>query len=97
MNGDGSSATSDRQSSQTQGNLGNFLNNQTLIICQFQNYSNTTTNKTILFRQNAASTSVQAGVTLWRNTSAITSIYLFLNADSFATGSTFTLYGIKSA
>jgi len=36
-------------------------------------------------------------VSLWRSTSAITSIYLFLSAYNFATGTTATLYGIKNA
>ena len=40
---------------------------------------------------------VLASVGLWRNTAAITSIYLFLSAYNFATGTTATLYGIKSA
>jgi hypothetical protein len=36
-------------------------------------------------------------VSLWRSTSAITSIYLFLSAYNFAIGTTATLYGIKNA
>ena len=97
MNGDGSTTTSDRSSSLNQAVLGNFLNNATATIIQFQNYSNTTTNKVMLFRQNAPSTVIQAGIVLWRSTSAITSILLYLNSGNFSTGSTFTLYGIKAA
>jgi hypothetical protein len=67
-------------------------------IAHFQNYSNTTTNKTVLIRNTpAVSATVEAGVGLWRNTSAITSITLLpLSGASLATGSTFTLYGIKA-
>ena len=64
------------------------------------NYSNTTTNKTVLARGNRASSGVVAQVGMWGNTSAITSITID-NVDSasanFVAGSTFTLYGIKAA
>ena len=97
MQGDGTNATSNRASNQNQSALGNFLNNTTITISHFQNYSNTSINKTIVNRSNAASTVVQTNVNLWRSNSAISSILLFLNADNFATGTTFTLYGIKAA
>lgn len=63
---------------------------------QIMNYSNTTTNKTVLGR-GGSKDQVSGDVGLWRSTSAITSVKLFLNSDSFRTGSTFTLYGIKAA
>lgn len=68
-------------------------------IVQIMNYSNTTTNKTLLSRANNAATGVDAIVGLWRSTSAITSIdlYAWTSTYKFDTGSTFTLYGIKSA
>jgi hypothetical protein len=66
-------------------------------IVQLQNYSNTTTYKTVLTRASNAGRGVDAIVGLWRNTSAITSITVSVtNSLSFAVGSTFTLYGIKS-
>jgi hypothetical protein len=62
------------------------------------NYSNTTTNKTILSRINNAENSTVARVTLWRNTAAISTIFLTEgNGANFIAGSTFTLYGIKAA
>ena len=67
------------------------------MIVNLQNYSNTTTNKTLIYRSGITSLATTANVGLWRNTSAITSIYLFTSASTFATGSTFTLYGVKSA
>jgi hypothetical protein len=69
------------------------------VIIQVQNYSNTTTNKTLLARSNNAGVSTDVGVGLWRNTAAITSVTLIGGSFgySFITGSTFTLYGVKSA
>jgi hypothetical protein len=67
-------------------------------ILNFQNYSNSTTYKTVLCRGNAAATGTDAQVVLWRNTAAITSIELSPEfSGTFAVGSTFTIYGIKSA
>jgi hypothetical protein len=67
-------------------------------IVNIQNYSNSTTHKTTLARGNNAGLQLGAYVGLWRNTAAITSVKCFtLSGANFATGSTFTLYGIKSA
>lgn len=98
--GNGSSATSSRFSNQTEWVIGPMESTQIVnMICQIQNYSNTTTNKTMLVRSNDTSIATQAMVCLWRSTSAITSIYLFPEPakGNFKTGSTFTLYGVKSA
>jgi hypothetical protein len=67
-----------------------------LSILHFMNYSNTTTFKTILNRENPG----QFGYTgywanLYRSTSAITSITMQY-AASFGVGTTVSLYGIKS-
>ena len=66
-------------------------------INHIQNYSNTTTFKTLLNRSNeTGGTSATAG--LWRSTSAITSITLTAeSALNLLAGSTFTLYGISAA
>lgn len=64
-----------------------------------QNYSNTTTNKSIIVRNGTADLSVSALVGLWRSTSAITSITLTPDnylSPVFVVGSTFSLYGIKA-
>lgn len=58
------------------------------------------TNKTTLGSHagdNNGAGGVDLTVGLWRNTSAITSIYVFCSYLTFKTGSTFTLYGIKNA
>jgi hypothetical protein len=63
-----------------------------------QNYSNTTTYKTVLSRGNAANEMTVAYVGLWRATSAINIITMTSeNASNFIAGSTFTLYGIAAA
>lgn len=67
-------------------------------ITNINNYSNSTTYKTTLTRANAASTGTDATVGLWRSTSAITAITIFTNdSGNYASGSTFTLYGVKAA
>jgi len=97
--GDGSTAVSARGTSETFGRLaiGNPTN-QFNVIGQIQNYSNSTTYKTWLSRSNIPADYVGALAGLWRSTSAITAIQILTTtADTFATGSTFTLYGIKAA
>lgn len=66
------------------------------VITQFQNYSNTTTNKTTVSRYNLTS-EVSTSVALWRSTAAINIITVRPTGGSFQTGTTFTLYGIKAA
>ena len=66
-------------------------------IIQIQNYSNTTTYKTVLIRGDSADYGVKASVGLWRSTSAITRIDIKSDAVNFITGSTFTIYGIAAA
>ena len=99
--GSGTSAASDRSSS-TANSLGNWNVDTSTgvvqpIITQIQNYSNTTTYKTFLTRINspAPDTYVGAVVSLWRSTSAITSVE-FKTSANVGSGSTFTLYGIKA-
>ena len=64
-------------------------------IIHFNNYSNTTTNKTFISRESGDSTTVST-VGLWRSTSSINSINLYPGGANFASGSTFSLYGIKA-
>jgi len=72
-------------------------NNNSNAIINFLNYSNSTTYKTIITRANNANNGTNAGVNLWRNTNAITSIKLYASSGNLDTGSTFTLYGITAA
>jgi hypothetical protein len=94
--GSGTSATSGRSSTSANIYCMDISTSNSTLICQVQNYSNTTTFKTSLQRGNAASNAVTSTVGLWRNTAAITSLTLS-NSNTFITGSTFTLYGIKAA
>jgi hypothetical protein len=67
-------------------------------IYTFNNYSNTTTLKTVLSRFNSTGSHMGAMVGLWNSTAAISTITVGNdNAANFASGSTFSLYGIEYA
>lgn len=100
LSGTGSAAQSTRFSNRTNFNIDYNATPNTEIgnrIIQIQNYSNTTTNKTALVRSNRAGGGVDAVVGLWRSTAAINEIKITHDTAQFASGSTFTLYGIKAA
>lgn len=65
------------------------------------NYASTTVNKTILGRSGMSGTASTIGnvanVALWRNTAAINSVTLLAANQSFASGSTFALYGVLAS
>jgi len=106
LQGNGSAASSARYSSQgaiywDDDTTGSGF---TTIRFNIMNYSNTTTYKTVLAREDNAGIATIARVGLWRNTAAINAINLYGSdqagagsADNFAAGSTFTLYGIQAA
>lgn len=98
--GNGSSAASYQGSNETQFDLsvaaGTSSINPTAQIISINNYSNTTTNKTILSRYSLASGAVEAMVGLYRSTAAITSVSYFTQG-TMQIGTTATLYGIKAA
>jgi len=74
------------------------LNNN--FICHIMDYSNTTTNKTVVSRQNNPSSAypgTSAVVGLWRSTAAITSVLIKPAGGNLLSGSTFKLYGIEAA
>ena len=108
VRGNGTSALSYRKSGMTLASVADEVKNDNYntAIINFQNYGNSTTYKTSIARTGNAGLSTAATVSLWRSTSAITSITLAECADggtgTFSTGnltagSTFTLYGIKAA
>jgi hypothetical protein len=94
--GDGSTAASARQSNTTSMRTGLLFNTDGMSILQFMNYSNTTTNKTVISRGSVAGGQARAGVGLWRNTAAINSITVVNPGSPETITGTFTLYGIKA-
>lgn len=66
-------------------------------MAHIMNYANTSTYKTAIVRANNAGNAVEAIVDLWRSTAAISSIVVGVDSNSYAAGSTFTLYGIAAA
>lgn len=98
--GTGSAAGSSRSSSQTIIGLGGIYNSGSGIgtnIASINNYSNSTTYKTVLTRANNGGL-VQTRVGLWRSTAAINTIKLLVESSgTFNTGTTLTLYGIAAA
>ena len=101
--GNGSSASSYRLASQTAGTFdglaggGSASGTYNAMVLNFQNYSNTSTYKTVIGRSGTAGAYTLAAVNLWRSTSAISSIYVQPAVGSFAVGSTFSLYGLLAA
>jgi hypothetical protein len=98
LSGNGSTATSDRYSTATV--MGGGLITSSVRfnnIINIQNYSNTTTFKTVLFRSNVSDSLVRTSVNLWRSTAAITQIDVLATATTFASGTTISLYGIANA
>jgi hypothetical protein len=98
LSGNGSTASSDRYSTATV--MGGGLITSSVRfnnIINIQNYSNTTTFKTVLFRSNVSDSLVRTSVNLWRSTAAITQIDVLATATTFASGTTLSLYGIANA
>ena len=97
--GNGTSALSSRSSNISYAGGCVFASGvNSTVIYNIMNYSNTTTYKTILGRGNVSNDVVDLRVSMWRSTAAITSIAITLDSsNSFASGCTFSLYGIKAA
>lgn len=98
--GEGANVYSDKFSN-TSSSLGgwgtNTNTNPFIFISHFNNYSNTTTNKTFLTKIAEINAGYSGLVsTLWRSTSAITTIQFSGNAN-FGVNSRFDLYGILGA
>lgn len=100
--GTGSSAGSDSEANGTAGYLngpgiGTSTNIPNSYIMQFMSYSNATTYKSILVKGGSANQNTVALINSWRSFSPINTIRIFQSLNNMATGSTFTLYGIKAA
>lgn len=100
--GNGSSAGSGRQSNDSRIllgsiNVGMSTTNYSVVNAHIFNYTNTTTNKTVISRQSLGSAEVNLSAGMFRDTSAITSLVVLPSSGTLNAGSTFTLYGIKAA
>jgi hypothetical protein len=96
MYGTGSSAISARASNATYADVAFMSSNSwATSITNIQNYSNTTTFKTLISRNSVSNGEVTAYVNIWRSTSAINNIQIFAGSN-YAVGTMFTLYGIKA-
>lgn len=96
MLGNGSTATSGRNATQTSFVPGGaYLN--TVSRLNIMNYANTTTYKTVVARHDSWDSYTVGNVGLWRSTAAITSLTIATLTYNFIAGSTFTLYGIAKA
>ena len=103
LTGNGSAAASGRATSQTKFdfhyNTGSIGTTPTLFEIDIFSYAGSTY-KTLLCKNSNdrnGSGSVAAIVGLWRSTSAINAVSFTANGDTFAVGTTATLYGIKAA
>jgi hypothetical protein len=96
ISGNGSSAASFRVANTTSFDGGYYSSTRANTIMHFMNYSNTTTNKTMLWRFGRTNLEVLARVGLWRSTSAINRIDI-ISSQNYSNTTTFTLYGIKAA
>ena len=100
--GTGSAAGSSRQP--TSSGLGYFQchyvytgSSYPVLKIDIMNYSNTTTNKTFLIREDDATYEVTARVGMWQSTSAITEVKLERVSGNWNSGTVATLYGIAAA
>lgn len=105
VRGNGSSASSARAINQTYclidvDSAGSTLNTGLQVVTQIMNYSNATTYKTLLSRSGTLGgsfTGTTALVGMWRNTAAISTLLVGCTTNTFISGSTFVLYGVKAA
>lgn len=82
------------------GNTANTFDNYELYIPNYTGSNNKVMSGFGVAEQNSATSYMSATAGLWRNTAAITSIDIFMTAGSggtFATNSSFYLYGIKNS
>ena len=71
--------------------------NKAQLIMNFFDFSLTDKHKSGLFRLNKSTQQVNAGAFRWGQTTALTSIKLEASGTTYASGSTFTLYGSNRA
>ena len=98
LSASGSAVSAGKDANTPFAQIGGIWTTQGLTTIKLMSYSNSTTYKTILSRNDDATYTSSAYTALWRSTSPISSIRLYPNSSvNFASGSTFTIYGIKAA
>jgi hypothetical protein len=103
FNGNGSTVSGSNTGNNSAGFLGGLSlvgmspTNPSVFNVFINNYANTNTFKTSVSRANGPGLEVESNVSLWRSTSAITSLTVRPSAGNWQSGSTFTLYGITAA
>ncbi len=94
MQGNGSVTNSYSWTSQNNGFYGVLYDSLNNAVIQVMDYSATDKHKTFLARSNNSANLVRAHATRWANTAAITSMTLMADGASYASGSTFNLFGV---
>jgi hypothetical protein len=101
MTGNGSTTASLSNASQTvlqigsAFGLGSTTASRAVIVVQIMDYTATDKHKSVLSRASTPNHGVEAATSRWANTAAITTIQALVSAGTgFATGSSFSLYGI---
>jgi len=101
MFGTGSSASGGRISAGTLGipaDYSSSTTNPSMFRFHLMNYTNTNMYKSIVSRNDeASSTQALALAGMWKSYNPITSLTMTVSAGNIASGSTFTIYGIKAA
>ena len=98
--GNGSATYSERASNNSKlyiDGVATIGTGNSIIRTNINNYSNTSTYKTVLTQRTDAAKEANAQVGLWRSTSAINTLQLGLDSGTFNSGTTLTLYGITAA
>lgn len=95
--GNGSAASSVTNATQNAITVGTFWTTVGNMIISVQNYSNATTFKSVLSRNNSPANYVAAFVGTWRSTASITSLSFVSGNEYITAGTTLSLYGIASA
>ena len=94
LRGDGSTATSFRQTSQNAITFdGSYSQPGRIFIVHIMSYSNGSVNKTVLSRSDNAGAGIDQCVGLWRSNSAITS--MVVSGINWTSGTTFRLWGVS--
>jgi hypothetical protein len=95
--GDGTSPSTERQSTQSSAGIGDWGTDTSNLVINIRNYTNTAINKAVISRSNTLGF-VSAYASLWSNTSAITSVTVLKeDGNNLTSGTTVNLYGIANA